>query len=322
MYRIRLARYLLQRTFAAVVLIGLISCACFVMLDFVPGSFFDEMRIDPQVSAQTVTALRTAHGLSKPALVRFVSWVGAALRGDFGISFASNRPVLELLLPRVANTLLLTIPSLLFAWAIGLIFGIRAATFSGSWLDRGANIVSTALVTLPEIVLCSLALLAAVRTGLLPVGGMVSPVAAMPGIWDLARHMSLPVLVLTALAIPTIFRHTRAAVLDSAQLPFVKSAKAHGLSRRTLLWRHILPVAANALLSLGGISIGSLLSASLVTEVLFAWPGVGPLFLDAITARDPYLIIVIVLSAAGLLVGGNLLADLALHYRDPRLLTA
>jgi peptide/nickel transport system permease protein len=321
-YRMTLASYVLQRAFAAAVLIGLISCACFLMLDFVPGSFFDEMRIDPQVSPQTVAALRAAHGLSRPGLVRFASWVGAALHGDFGISFASNRPVLELLLPRAENTLLLTIPSLLLAWTIGLVFGIWSASSPGSWLDRGANVVSTAFLTLPEIVLCSLALLAAARTGFLPVGGMVSPIEAKPGIWDLLRHMTLPVLVLTALAIPTIFRHSRAAVLDSAQLPFVKSAKAHGLSRRTLLWRHILPVAANALLSLGGISIGSLLSASLVTEVLFAWPGIGPLFLDAITARDPYLIIVIVLSAAVLLVGGNLLADLALHYRDPRLLTA
>jgi peptide/nickel transport system permease protein len=317
------ARYMVRRVAATVVVLTLISCGCFLLLDLTPGSFYDEMRIDPQISDATVAALRASHGLSESGLARFVSWSGSALQGNFGISFASNRPVVELLAPRIWNTLLLTVPSLVLAWIVGLSFGIWSAAGRGSWHDRAADLVSTGLLTVPELVFCCFALLAAARTGVLPVGGMRSPAAAVSGsagLWDLGRHMALPVLVLAATAVPTVFRHTRAAVIDSADLPFVKSARAHGLSRRTLLWRHILPVAANALLSLGGISIGGLLSASLVTEVLFGWPGIGPLFLDAIAARDPYLIIATVLSSAALLAGGNLLADLALHYRDPRLL--
>lgn len=316
------ARYTLQRIAATVALFAFISCACFLMLDFVPGSFFDEMRIDPRVSAGTVAALSQAHGLSRPALARFASWIASALHGDLGISFASNRPVLELLLPRICNTLVLSVPSLLLAWIIGLTGGIWCAAAPGSLLDRTANFFSAALQTVPEIVLCCLALLVAVQTGILPVGGFASSTHTAAGsvqLVDLGRHMVLPVIVLTALGAPTIFWHTRAAVLDVSHAPFVKFARANGIPQRTLLWRHILPVASNALLSLGGISIGGLLSASLITEVVFAWPGVGPLFLDAIASRDPYLIIAAVLCFAALLIGGNLLADLAIYYRDPRM---
>ncbi len=319
----KFARYAIERITSTFVLLALISGGCFVLLDFVPGTFFDEMRVDPRVSADTVSALRAAHGLSQPALARYVAWNESALRGDFGISFASNRPVIDLLLPRLRNTLMLSIPSLLLAWLIGLAAGVWCAAADAPWTNRLANLSSTLLHTVPEVVLCSLALIAAARTGLFPVGGMYSPqLASSPETvraWDLLRHMALPVLVQTALAVPPVFWHTRAAVLDVAKSPFVRSARAHGIGNRVLFLRHLLPAAANALISMGGTSIGALLSASLVTEVLFAWPGVGPLFLDAVIARDPYVIIAAVLCFAAVLIGGNLLADLALHYHDPRL---
>lgn len=318
------ALYVLRRVTWTAVLAALIAGACFLILDFAPGSFFDEMRVDPQVSPAAIEALRNAHGLSKPAVHRFAEWTAGALHGDFGNSFASNRPVLELLLPRLRNTLLLTIPALGFGWAAGLLAGIWAASRRHSWLDRGANLFSAAVNLMPELVLGSIALLVAIRTGLFPAGGMLSPQnsGAEWAAADLARHMILPVLVLAALTFPTVFTHTRAAVSEALEAPFVRSARAHGLPRRVLLARHILPVAENALLSLGGLSFGTLLSASLVTEVLFSWPGVGPLFLDAVAARDPYVILSGVLCFAVMLISGNLLADLALHYRDPRLRTA
>lgn len=320
------ARYTLRRVFSTAVLAVLLSFACFLILDFAPGSFFDEMRVDPQVSPAAVDALRAAHGLSKPAVHRFAEWTRSLARGDLGVSFASNRPVTELLLPRLRNTMLLTVPALALGWCAGLLLGIWAAARSGSWVDRAATLFSASFNLIPELVLGSLALLVAVRSGAFPVGGMLSPQSS--GAWtfmsgmDLARHMTLPLLVLATLAFPVVFAHTRAAVADALDAPFVQSARAHGVPRRVLLTHHILPVAANALLSLGGLSFGTLLSASLVVEVLFAWPGIGPLFLDAVSARDPYVILAGVLCFAGMLISGNLLADLALHYRDPRLRTA
>jgi peptide/nickel transport system permease protein len=320
------ARYTLRRVLSTAVLAMLLSLGCFLILDFAPGSFYDEMRVDPQVSPAAVDALRAAHGLSKPALHRFAEWTGSLLHGDLGMSFASNRPVTELLLPRLRNTLLLTIPALALGWAAGLLTGIWAAARSGAWLDRAATLFSSAFNLIPELVLGSVALLLAVRSGVFPVGGMFSPQST--GGWtatsalDLARHITLPLLVLATMAFPAVFAHTRAAVADALDAPFVQSARAHGVPRRVLLVHHILPVAANALLSLGGLSFGTLLSASLVIEVLFAWPGIGPLFLDAVSARDPYVILAGVLCFACMLISGNLLADLALHYRDARLRTA
>lgn len=321
-----LARYTLRRLVSTAMLAALLTCACFLILDFAPGSFFDEMRVDPQIPPASVEALRAAHGLSKPALSRFAAWSAAAVHGDFGISFASNRPVVELLLPRLRNTLLLTVPALAAGWVVGLLAGIWAAAHRGSLVDRVSNLLSAAFNLMPELILGSVALLIAAKTGLFPVGGMLSPQVssglAAGNVADLARHMVLPSFVLAALTFPTVFVHTRAAVSEALDAPFVQCARAHGVPQLVLFARHILPVAANALLSLGGLSFGALLSASLVIEVLFAWPGVGPLFLDAVSARDPYLILAGVLCFAGMLIAGNLLADLALHNRDPRLRTA
>src|SRR5207249_7711418 len=138
---------------------------------------------------------------------------------------------------------------------------------------------------------------------------------------DLASHMILPVTALVLSFLPLLVRHVRAAVADVLNAPFLLAAIGHGISRRTLLYRYALPAAANPLISLFGFSIGTLLSGSLLVEVVMSWPGLGPFLLEAILARDLYVVIGGVLLSTLFLIGGNFLADLLLYWADPRIRT-
>jgi peptide/nickel transport system permease protein len=178
-------------------------------------------------------------------------------------------------------------------------------------------------MAIPELLLGLALLLVATRTTLLPVGGMVSvgydQLTPLGKLWDLLRHLLLPVVALVLGALPTLIRHTRAAMTEVLGSPFLLAARAHGICRRRLLWRHALPAAANPLISLLGLSIAGLLSGSLLIEVIMSWPGVGPLLLEAILARDIHLVVGTVMLSSLFLVTGNLVGDLLLYLTDPRI---
>ncbi len=318
-----LARYLARRALHALWLLIGVSALSFLFVDLAPGDYFDESRLDPRISPQTIAALRDQYGLTRPLPVRYVRWLESAWHGDFGRSLAYNLPASRLLLPRAFNTLLLTVAALLAAWAIGIPLSVWSAVRPGRWPDRVTALAVSLLLSVPELLLACAAVFAAVRTGALPAGGMHSPgfeqLGLVARVRDLVRHMILPVSVLAAGSLPVVMRHARAAVAEAAQAGFVQAARAHGIPRRRLIWRHILPAAANPLVSLLGLSVGGLLSASLLVEAIVGWPGLGPLFLDAVAARDVPLIVGPVLFSACFLILGSLLSDLLLYALDPRI---
>lgn len=318
-----LARYIARRTLHALFLLVGVSLLSFLLLDLAPGDYFDASRLDPQISPETVAGLRHEYGLTEPLPVRYARWLVSCGGGDFGISMAYNLPAAKLLGPRARNTLLLTVTALLLAWALGVPLGVWSALRREQWPDRLIGLGASVLLTIPELLLACAALLVAAETGWLPAGGMASPGGgqmALPArLADLVRHMILPVAVLAAGSLPLLVRHVRASVLEVCGAGFVAAARAHGIRRRRLIWRHILPAAANPLISLLGLSIGGLLSASLLVEVILGWPGLGPLLLDAIMARDVHLILGAVMLSAGFLIAGSLVSDLLLYVFDPRI---
>lgn len=316
-------RYLLLRGAHTLWLLLAVSLLSFVLLELAPGDFATEMRLDPQISPATVQALRDHYGLDDPLPERYARWLGSIARGDFGFSFAYNIPAGALLWPRAWNTLLLTVPATLLAWAVALPLGIRAAAWRGGWIDRFASGASSLLLAVPDLLLPLLLLALAVRTGWFPAGGMLSSAGAVQGsaahVGDIARHALLPLCALAAAILPIVFRHVRSAMLEALDAPAIAAARGHGIPSRALLVRHALPLAANPLVSLLGLSIATLLSASLLVEVIMSWPGLGPLLLEAILARDVHLVIGGVVFSTGLLVAGGLLADGLLVVADPRI---
>jgi len=318
-------RYLARRFLHALLLFAAATVVTFLFTALAPGNYFDEMRLNPQISPQTLTALKAHYDLDKPLVVRYLVWLESLVRGEMGYSFAYNSPVAPLLLLRARNTLLLTITSTLLAWCIALPLGVWSAEYSTQWGDRLVTGVSAILLVIPDIALALGLLMIAVHTRWFPVGGMVSvgseALSFAARSWDLARHMFLPATLLVLTAQPILVRHIRSSVAEALEQSFVRAAEAHGIPRRRLLWRYALPAAANPLISLFGFSLGALLSGSLLIEVVTSWPGLGPFLLEAILARDLYVVIGGVLLSTLFLVTGNFIADVLLFWADPRIQT-
>jgi peptide/nickel transport system permease protein len=310
-------RYIGRRLLHGLLLLVGVSVLSFVFAELAPGDYFSELRTDPRVSAEAVAALRAQYGLDRPLPVRYAAWVASVLRGDFGYSLAYNSPVGPLLWGRVRATLLLTGTATFLAWLLALPLGIWNATARGTWRDSAAKVVLSFLLAVPDLLWAIVFLMLAVETGWFPAGGMVSP--GPERVEDVAWHLVLPVAVLVLGMLPTLVRHVRASMAEAIDSPFALSARAQGIPRRRLLFRHLLPAAANPLISLFGFSLGTLLSASLLVEVVMGWPGLGPLFLEAIMARDFALVLAVVMLSASFLVVGNLLADMLLYRVDPRI---
>jgi peptide/nickel transport system permease protein len=318
-------KYLERRFIHCLLLLFSVSIFCFLLSDLAPGSFFDEMKLNPQISADTIAALRAQYGLDQPLPVRYGRWVKSVFRGEWGYSFAYNSPVRKLLTLRARNTLLLTILATLLAWIIAVPLGVWSASRPGSRIDRFAMSGTSFLLAVPEIVLALALLYLVVRTRALPAGGMVSAEFDNLGLWaqiaDLAKHCVVPVAALVLASLPILLRHVRASMVETLQSPFVQAARGHGISQSRILFRYALPAAANPLISLFGLSIAGLLSGSLLVEVITGWPGLGPLLLEASMARDFYVVVGVVMASALFMIFGSLLADAMLIIFDPRVRT-
>lgn len=315
--------FVLRRLRHSAALLVAISILSFALLELAPGDFFDQLRLDPRVSSETVEALRVRYGLDRPLPVRYLRWVGSTLRGEMGYSFALDQPVARVLWPRTLNTLLLTATATLVAWMTALPLGIWVAARPRRWSRALFGAGTSLLLALPELLLGLLVLLLAARTGWFPIGAMRSAEASSLGPWgrllDVAHHMVLPVTALALALAPGLARHVESSMSEVLASPFIQAVRGAGIPRRRLLLRYALPVAANPLVSLLGLSIAGLLSASLLIEIIVGWPGVGPLLLRAAEARDPYVVIGAVMVSGVLLVVGNLAADLLLFRLDPRI---
>ena len=319
-------KYAARRLLHSFFLLAGVSLLSFLFADLAPGDFFSEMRLDPGMTASTVDALRTRHGLDRPLPARYAAWLASMARGEFGYSLAYNSAVGPLLRQRIPGTLLLTVTATLLAWLLAVPLGVWNATRRGTWSDFLVKVSLSILLSIPELLLAIIFLVVAVETGWLPAGGMHSPgagsLAAAEQFRDTLRHLAIPVAVLVLGTLPVLQRHVRSAVADCLDSPFALAARAHGIPRRRRLFLHVLPAALNPLVSLFGFSLGTLLSASLLVEVLVGWPGIGPLFLEAIMARDFALVLGVVMSSTTLLIAGNLVADLLLYRADPRIRTS
>ncbi len=316
-------RYVLRRLLHLVFLLAGVSALSFLFVALAPGNFLDEMRLNPQVSPESITALRSQYGLDRPISTRYFYWLRAVAHGDLGYSYAYDQPATALLLPRARNTLLLTVTATFLAWLLALPLGIWSALHRNRFFDRMISLGTTALLGIPDLLLALLLLLFVARTAVVPAGGMMSLDFESFNRWhkvrDLAAHLVLPLAALVVGTLPTLVRHIRDSMTKALCEPFLQVGMGHGIPRSRLVLRFALPIAANPLIALFGFSVGALLSSSLLIEVVLSWPGLGPLLMEAILARDLYLVIGAVLLSSLFLVGGTLLTDILIYWTDPRI---
>ena len=304
------------RVLHALIALFAVSWLCFALQQAAPGDYFTTLSLEPGLSARTLNAIREQSDPHASLVHRYVAWCAAMLHGDMGQSLAYHMPVNALLAPRILNTLLLSLAGLAGAWLAGLLL----AAIPG----RTAALVhalAALLWSIPDPVLAFLLLLAAMRLhAMAPLTlDASSPFTSFAVAGTFTRALALPALAMTLGYLPLVLRHAQSGFLAARIAPAVEAAEVHGLPLRTIWFRYIFPEAANPLISLFGLGLGSLLSASLFVEVLFGWPGLGPLLLNAILQRDTSVVVAGVLVSALVLVAGNLIADLLLWLHDPRL---
>jgi len=316
-------KYIVSRLLRALLLLLGVSVLCFLFMQMAPGNFFDEMRLNPQISPETIGTLQSRYGLDRPLVFRYAHWVLSAAKGDFGYSAAYNLPVAPLLWTRAKHTLLLTSIATLLTWLLGVPLALYTASCRGRLVDRIIGALNSFLISIPEVVLALALLFIAVRWRVAPIGGMTAlgfdELSLSAKIEDLALHLLLPVFILLLAGIPIVERHIRAGVIEALETPPVQYARALGIGEKRLLFRHTLPLAANPAISLFGLSLASLLGGSLLVEVITGWPGLGPLILEATLARDLYVVIGAIMLSAVFLLTGNFVADLLLVAVDPRI---
>ena len=316
-------RYALGRLLHGLVLMAAVSFAAFSFAQLAPGDYFTDLRVDPLIAPETVERMREQAGLHRPFLVRYGLWVASVARGELGESLAYGGPVAPLLADRIGATLLLTGAATLAAWLIAVPLGVWTAVRRRGWPDLFSKAAMSVLLIVPELLFAIALLVLAVETGWFPTGGMRSPdagaLSAGERLRDLLWHLAMPAAVLVLGMLPVLVRHVRAAMVEAMDAPFALAARAHGIPSRRRLFRHLLPVAANPLIGLLGLSLGTLLSSSLLVEVVMGWPGLGPLLVDSILKRDIAVVLGAVLLSAAFLIAGNLAADLLLYRVDPRI---
>ena len=303
---------------AAVVLL-LMSYAVYALIGLMPGDPVDLMvSADPRLSSDDARRLKALYGLDRPLTERWASWLSAAVAGDLGYSRLYARPVLEVLLPALGNTLRLMGLALLLALLVAFVAALVAASRPHSLRDFLVNLAAFAGISTPPFWLALLLIAVfAVWLGVLPAGGSGTLAASSGSAWW--RYALLPVATLAFASAGVYTRYLRGSLLEVLRQDYIRTARAKGAGEARVLVRHALRNAAIPLVTILGLELGALFSGALVTETVFAWPGMGRLIYDAVMGNDFNLAMVGLLLATAVTLAGSLLADLLYLWLDPRI---
>jgi peptide/nickel transport system permease protein len=317
-----MTEFLARRAAQSLAVLLVMSLVVYGLIGLMPGDPVDLMvSADPRMTPADAQRLKALYGLDRPLIARYWAWLGAALTGELGYSRLFARPVLDALWPALGATALLVGTSFALALAVALPAGVWIARRPGGRADRLVNFLCFAGISVPPFWLAILLIMFfAVRLGLLPAGGV--PAGAGAGILDYLRHMALPVATLALLQAGGYLRFMRAAMIEALRQDYIRTAEAKGLKPRAVLLRHALPNALIPVVTVVALGFGALFSGALITETMFAWPGMGKLIFDSIMGNDFNLALVALLFATLLTLVGNLLADLAYAWLDPRIVYA
>ena len=295
----------------------LMSFVIYGLIGLMPGDPIDlMMSADPHLTSADLARLKTLYGVDQPLLTRYWVWAIGTLHGDLGYSRLFAAPVTATLLPRLANSLVLMGISFVLAFILSLSLGIAAARRPRSRLDAVVNFGAFIAVSLPTFWL-ALILILVFAQGLhwLPASGITG---SNGDLGDRLRHLVLPVATLTIASIGGYTRYVRAAMRDALGQDHIRTARAKGASEARVIWRHALRSALVPIATILALSFGSLVSGALVTEEMFAYPGMGKLIFDAVMGNDYNLALAALLLATAVTLAANLAADLAYAWLDPR----
>jgi peptide/nickel transport system permease protein len=311
-------RYASRRILEAAVRLLLISVLLFLLLRVPPGGPADIYAADPTASPEAVARLRELWGLDRPVVVQYLVWLRRALVGDWGRSFSERRPVIPVVLERVPATVVLTGSALGFSLAVGCGLGLLGAATPRGTLQGLVQAIAVVGMSVPTFWSGMLVILAfAVTLAWIPTGGMAT-IGGGFSLADRLLHLVGPALVLGSVYVAQWTRYVQAGVGEALREDYVRTARAKGLGEARLVVRHALPNAAIPLVTLVGLEVPRLLAGAMVTEVVFAWPGLGRLLTAGLLQRDYPVAMGILMLLAVAVVLSSLMTDLAYGWLDPR----
>jgi peptide/nickel transport system permease protein len=313
---VSMTRYALRRLAFAFFLVLAVSSAAFVLARLAPGDYVSGS-LGIEARRETIEQARERLGLNKPLLIQYGSWLAGAMRFDFGRSLQYDRPVAELIPERAANTAILALTAILLATSVGIPLGVVAGS-RRDMLAGAIGTVSVVLLSMPPLLTSLFLLFLAARTGWFPIAGMRAAQPAHGAVLDLLHHLVVPAAAIGLPLAAMLERLQAQATSEAIAQPFVTAALARGIPRRRIIWRDSLKPSLRTLSSVFGLIVGTLLSGSFTVEIISAWPGLGSLMLDALRARDVYLVAGCAGAGAIFLASGTIVSDVALALADPR----
>ena len=311
--------YILKRIFSAIpVLLG-VTLIVYFIISLIPGDPATAI-LGSFATPENVKILNSQLGLDKPIWQRYFIWLYNILQGDFGRSFSLNRPVIDEILERFNATIILSGTSFVICSILGILFGILSAAYQYSLIDKLITFIVLVGISIPSFFLgMMLILYFAVSVRWFPVSGMYSLYGG-GGLWDLINHLVMPSITLSLVALGVIARLVRSSMLEVLRLDYIKTARAKGVSETRVVLSHAFRSAIITILPILGLQAGFVLSGSVYIEIVFQWPGIGRMLVDAILTRDIMLVQGGVLFIALCYVLFNILVDILQLWLDPRLL--
>ncbi|EEX13420.1 oligopeptide transport system permease protein AppB [Citreicella sp. SE45] len=312
--------YILKRLVSAIpVLLG-ITVIVFAIMALIPGDPATAI-LGSYATPENVEKLNRDLGLDKPAVQRYAIWLWNMVQGDFGRSFSLNRPVLDEVLDRFGATLVLAGTSFVLCSVVGVAAGVVSAARQYGAADRGITFAVLLGISIPSFFLgMMMILIFAVRLRWFPASGMW-PIYGDRDLWVLLRHLTMPALALAVVATGVVARLSRSAMLEVLRQDYIRTARAKGVPERGVIWRHALRAAMVSIIPVLGIQAGFVLSGAVYIEMVFQWPGVGRMLVDAILKRDILLVQGGVVFVAACYVLFNIVVDVAQSLLDPRIKT-
>jgi len=311
--------FVVKRFLQAIPLMIGVSIIGFSMMHLAPGGPLAVYTLNPTITAQDIERIKHVFGLDQPVYVQYLKWAYGMLTGNWGNTFFGGRPVLEVILERIPATFLLMGSGMSLAMIIGMIIGILGAVKRYSVFDYLATTGAMIALSFPTFWFGLMTIFVfSLKLGWLPSGGMYT-LGGEENLIDLLTHLALPTLVLALVLVAQWSRYTRSSFLEVIHQDYIRTARSKGLGGGRILFRHAFPNALAPLVALAGIQLPWLFSGALITETIFGWPGMGRLFVDALTMKEyPILMGMVMITAVAVIIG-NLMADVINALIDPRI---
>lgn len=322
-------RYILRRSGYMLVTLAFVAVIGFIIIELPPGSYLEFeierlRQVGGNMAPDQIKALEIRYGVNDPGYTKFWKWLSGFVRGDFGQSFEYRLPVRDMLWQRLGFTVLISVLTLIFSWVVAIVVGVYSATHRYTIPDYAITVLQFIGLSVPPFLLALLLMVFVQQVLGMDVGGLFSTQYrdapwSLPKLGNLIQHLWIPIVVIGASGTAFLSRVMRGNLLDVLNMQYVQTARAKGLTERTVIWKHAVRNALHPLVMMLGMSLPGIISGETVVAIVLNMPTTGPIYFRALLQQDMYLAVTFLVFLAVMLLIGNLLADILLAWLDPRI---